>query len=154
VFQGSGNEDDEDIEWGMVDRMRLWRHDALMQHLYDTAAFWGDKVLSWTRVSFPSPPPPSAHPFTDDPNDVFWFAQTYFMTHRYSRAERLLTRPFSTKPPAVPFDVKGPRARYPLSASRRSCHVRRHRRTTRGSVAPRRYERRLPLSRCATGQVG
>lgn len=32
----------------MVDRMRLWRHDALMQHLYDTAAFWGDKVLSWT----------------------------------------------------------------------------------------------------------
>jgi anaphase-promoting complex subunit 6 len=37
----------------MVDRMRLWRHDALMQHLYDTAAFWGDKVLSWTSVSNP-----------------------------------------------------------------------------------------------------
>jgi anaphase-promoting complex subunit 6 len=35
----------------MVDRMRLWRHDALMQHLYDTAAFWGDKVLSWTSAS-------------------------------------------------------------------------------------------------------
>ncbi len=29
------------------------------------------------------------------------------MTHRYSRAERLLTRPFSTKTPAVPFDLKG-----------------------------------------------
>ena len=29
------------------------------------------------------------------------------MTHRYSRAERLLTRPFSTKPPPVPFDMKG-----------------------------------------------
>jgi anaphase-promoting complex subunit 6 len=53
VFQDSGDEDDEDIEWGMVDRMRLWRHDALMQHLYDTAAFWGDKVLSWTSASYP-----------------------------------------------------------------------------------------------------
>jgi anaphase-promoting complex subunit 6 len=112
VFQDSGDEDDEDIEWGMVDRMRLWRHDALMQHLYDTAAFWGDKVLSWTSVSSPSPPQPSAHQSTDDPNDAFWLAQTYFMTHRYSRAERLLTRPFSAKPPAVPFDVKG-KAREP-----------------------------------------
>lgn len=30
----------------------------------------------------------------DDPNDAFWLAQTYFMTQQYSRAERLLTRPF------------------------------------------------------------
>jgi len=35
----------------MVDRMRLWRHDAMMQHLYETAAFWGDKILSWTSGS-------------------------------------------------------------------------------------------------------
>lgn len=70
-------------EWGMTDRMRLWRHDALMQHLYDTAAFWGDKVLSWTH----------------DPNDAFWLAQTYFMMHQYSRAEKLLTRPFYLNPP-------------------------------------------------------
>ena len=35
----------------MVDRMRLWRHDAMMQHLYETAAFWGDKILSWTSKS-------------------------------------------------------------------------------------------------------
>lgn len=50
VFQESDDDaDDEDeYEWGMVDRMRLWRHDALMQHLYDTAAFWGDKIVSWT----------------------------------------------------------------------------------------------------------
>lgn len=55
VFQDSDddadNEDDghdETYEWGMIDRMRLWRHDALMQHLYDTAAFWGDKIMSWT----------------------------------------------------------------------------------------------------------
>lgn len=35
----------------------------------------------------------------DDPNDAFWLAQTFFLTHQYSRAERLLTRPFSTTPP-------------------------------------------------------
>ncbi|KAI0034227.1 TPR-like protein [Vararia minispora EC-137] len=82
VFHDSGDEDDDDSEWGIVDRMRLWRHDALMQHLYETASFWGDKVVSWTN----------------DPNDAFWLAQTYFMTHQYSRAERLLTRPFPLKP--------------------------------------------------------
>ncbi|GLB40557.1 putative anaphase-promoting complex, cyclosome, subunit 3 [Lyophyllum shimeji] len=88
VFQESDDDRDEEseYEWGMVDRMRLWRHDALMQHLYETAAFWGDKILSWTN----------------DPNDAFWLAQTYFMTHQYSRAERLLTRPFPTSPPKRP----------------------------------------------------
>lgn len=40
--------EDEDEDWGLVDLMRLWRHDAIMQHLYESAAFWGDKVLSWT----------------------------------------------------------------------------------------------------------
>lgn len=39
---------------------------------------------------------------TDDPNDAFWLAQTYFQTHQYSRAERLLTRPFPTNPPPPP----------------------------------------------------
>lgn len=43
--------DDDEPEWGMIDRMRLWRHDALMQHLFDSAAFWGDKILSWTSES-------------------------------------------------------------------------------------------------------
>lgn len=53
VFGDSDDEEEEEeIEWGMVDRMRLWRHDALMQHLYDTAAFWGDKIVSWTSVWF------------------------------------------------------------------------------------------------------
>lgn len=39
---------DEERSWDMVDSMRLWRHDAIIQHLYETAAFWGDKILSWT----------------------------------------------------------------------------------------------------------
>jgi anaphase-promoting complex subunit 6 len=34
----------------------------------------------------------------DDPNDAFWLAQTQFLMNQYSRAERLLTRPFSTTP--------------------------------------------------------
>ncbi|KAK7056632.1 anaphase-promoting complex subunit Cut9 [Paramarasmius palmivorus] len=38
----------------------------------------------------------------DDPNDAFWLAQTYFMQHQYSRAERLLTRPFPISPPRQP----------------------------------------------------
>lgn len=49
---GEGDEDDEDeVNWGMIDSMRLWRNDALMQHLYETAALWGDKILSWTGMS-------------------------------------------------------------------------------------------------------
>lgn len=98
-----GDEDEEEHEWTVIDRMRLWRHDALMQHLYETAAFWGDKVVSWTSkfcsyvftksISYACAP--------DDPNDAFWLAQTYFLTHQYSRAERLLTRPF---PASVPRD--------------------------------------------------
>ncbi|EIW57715.1 TPR-like protein [Trametes versicolor FP-101664 SS1] len=85
VFQDDADDEDDEEghEWGIVDRMRLWRHDALMQHLYDSAAFWGDKIVSWTN----------------DPNDAFWLAQTYFLKHEYSRAERLLTRPFPTTPP-------------------------------------------------------
>ncbi len=61
VFQDDADDEgDEDApEWGVVERMRLWRHDALMQHLYDSASFWGDKILSWTsewlaRCSFTS----------------------------------------------------------------------------------------------------
>lgn len=61
VFQDQDDADDEGDgedgdgpEWGIVGRMRLWRHDALMQHLYDSAAFWGDKIVSWTSgCSFP-----------------------------------------------------------------------------------------------------
>ena len=46
----------EEVTWGMIDSMRLWRNDAIMQHLYETAAFWGDKILSWTGELFISRP--------------------------------------------------------------------------------------------------
>lgn len=38
----------------------------------------------------------------DDPNDAFWLAQTYFFTSQFSRAEKLLTRPFPNAPPFEP----------------------------------------------------
>ncbi|TIB64701.1 hypothetical protein E3P77_03016 [Wallemia ichthyophaga] len=63
----------------LIDKLRLWRHDAMMQHLYTTAQFWGDKCLH----------------LTNDPNDAFWLAQIYFYTHSYLRAEQLLTNPFN-----------------------------------------------------------
>jgi hypothetical protein len=51
-LEDTEDEDDEndadDMSWGMIDSMRLWRNDAIIQHLYETAAFWGDKILSWT----------------------------------------------------------------------------------------------------------
>ena len=43
-----GDDEEEVGDWTIVDRLRMWRHDAMMQHLYDTAIFWGDKVLTWT----------------------------------------------------------------------------------------------------------
>jgi hypothetical protein len=54
---GDGLVDDEEEEeeqepvdpsWEMIARMRTWRHDAIHQHLYETAGFWGDKIFTWT----------------------------------------------------------------------------------------------------------
>jgi hypothetical protein len=52
-FEDDEDEDEEggeEEDWGIVDRMRLWRHDAMTQHLYETAIFWGDKILTWTST--------------------------------------------------------------------------------------------------------
>ena len=81
-------DDEEEKSWAMVDAMRLWRQDALIQHLYETAAFWGDKILSWTGNA----------------NDAFWLAHTHFLCGYYLRAERLLLYPLPA--PRTPL---GPR---------------------------------------------
>ncbi|BGP06853.1 anaphase-promoting complex subunit Cut9 [Rhodotorula toruloides] len=87
---------DEDAPWTMVDRMRNWRNDAMTQHLYDSAKFWGGKVLE----------------MTGNPDDAFWLAQIHFLTHQFSQAERILTAPrpssaasTSTAPPARLTDM-------------------------------------------------
>ncbi|KAL9938831.1 hypothetical protein V8E36_002550 [Tilletia maclaganii] len=64
----------------MLQRMRIWRTDAMHHHLYDSAIFWGDKILSLEETELAW-------------NDAYWLAQAYFMTHQYARAEHLLTKP-------------------------------------------------------------
>lgn len=59
-----------------VDKLRLWRHDAIMQHQYKTAEFIGDKILELTN---------------DDANDAFWLGQVYFNQGNYLRCKHLLT---------------------------------------------------------------
>lgn len=58
-----------------AEKLRLWRHDALMQHHYATAEYIGDKVLS----------------LTNDPNDAFWLAQVFYSNGNYFRARQLLS---------------------------------------------------------------
>lgn len=57
-----------------AEKLRLWRHDALNQHQYETAEYIGDKILS----------------MTNDANDAFWLAQVYFNRGNYLRAHKLL----------------------------------------------------------------
>ncbi len=47
------NDDDEESEWTMIDSMRIWRSDAMTHHLYETAAFWANKILDWTGERAP-----------------------------------------------------------------------------------------------------
>ncbi|BGP38750.1 anaphase-promoting complex subunit Cut9 [Rhodotorula kratochvilovae] len=75
-----GQSVDDAAPWTMVDRMRNWRNDAMTQHLYDSAKFWGGKVLG----------------ITGNADDVFWLAQIHFLTHQFAQAERILTTPRSS----------------------------------------------------------
>ena len=50
-YPDDDSDDHSDEEgWSNVDRMRLWRHDAMMQHLHESAIFWGDKILSLSGI--------------------------------------------------------------------------------------------------------
>lgn len=59
-----------------VERLRLWRHDAIMQHHYHSAEYIGDKILA----------------LTNDPNDAFWLAQVFYLSEQYTRARQILLR--------------------------------------------------------------
>ncbi|RPA81185.1 TPR-like protein [Ascobolus immersus RN42] len=54
--------------------LREWRQDAFNKHHYDTAIFFGDKLMA----------------ITGDPRDAFWLAQVHFSTGHYSRAHSYL----------------------------------------------------------------
>lgn len=72
VVQQQDIVDTEDVT--QADRLRLWRHDSLMQHHYKTAEYIGDKVLALTQ----------------DPNDAFWLLQVHYSTGNYQRLRDLL----------------------------------------------------------------
>lgn len=61
-------------ELSSVEKLRLWRHDALMQHHYRTAEHIGDVIYSLTK----------------DPNDAFWLAQVFYNQGSYVRAVELI----------------------------------------------------------------
>ncbi|CAG8507895.1 13543_t:CDS:10, partial [Acaulospora colombiana] len=58
----------------LEDKLRLWRQDAYLKNLYETAAFWGNKVMS----------------MTGDSNDVYWLALVYYNMGQYVRAQKLI----------------------------------------------------------------
>ncbi|PWN22456.1 TPR-like protein [Microstroma glucosiphilum] len=87
----------------LLQRLRLWRQDAMEHHLYDTAIFWGEKVLCMETQE------------TQRPNDAYFLAKAYFLTHQYSRAEHLLVNPLPPAaapqlppPPPPPGDLQRP----------------------------------------------
>ncbi|CCD23677.1 anaphase promoting complex subunit CDC16 NDAI_0C00160 [Naumovozyma dairenensis CBS 421] len=59
-----------------IEKLRLWRHDALMQHMYRTAEYIGNKIYT----------------ITADPNDAFWLAQVFYNNGSYLRAIELLSK--------------------------------------------------------------
>jgi hypothetical protein len=105
-------EDDNDDTDGLdgLERLRGWRNDAMTQHLYETAAFWGGKVWQVSGELGGLSPGCLGKLFLNgcgnvgDPNDAFWLAQIYFLTHQYAQAERLLASP---RPAPAAADSKG-----------------------------------------------
>ncbi|CAI7389150.1 BTE_collapsed_G0033660.mRNA.1.CDS.1 [Saccharomyces cerevisiae] len=63
-------------ELSAIERLRLWRFDALMQHMYRTAEYIADKVYN----------------ISNDPDDAFWLGQVYYNNNQYVRAVELITR--------------------------------------------------------------
>ncbi|CAI4044961.1 hypothetical protein SKDZ_11G1840 [Saccharomyces kudriavzevii ZP591] len=63
-------------ELSAIERLRLWRFDALMQHMYRTAEYIADKVYT----------------ISSDPDDAFWLGQVYYNNNQYVRAVELITR--------------------------------------------------------------
>ncbi|KAI5954964.1 CDC16 [Candida jiufengensis] len=57
-----------------IEKLRLWRHDSIMQHQLKTAEFLGDKILD----------------LTNDSNDAFWLAQVFFNQGNYLRCKELI----------------------------------------------------------------
>lgn len=60
----------------LIERLRLWRHDAWIQHLYGTAEFIAHKVYTITKNA----------------NDAFWLALVYYSMGSFTRCIEVLSR--------------------------------------------------------------
>ncbi|CAG8747256.1 4149_t:CDS:2, partial [Cetraspora pellucida] len=58
----------------LEEKTRQWRNDAYFKNLYETAVFWGNKVMT----------------MTGDSNDVLWLAQVHYNMGQYVRAQNLI----------------------------------------------------------------
>ncbi|CAO1618199.1 unnamed protein product [Sympodiomycopsis kandeliae] len=75
------DEDEAEGNASLLRSLRLWRQDAMEHHLYDTAIFWGEKIVCMEVNE------------SQRCNDAYFLAKAYFLTHQYSRAEKLLMTP-------------------------------------------------------------
>ncbi|CCH59916.1 hypothetical protein TBLA_0C01010 [Henningerozyma blattae CBS 6284] len=81
INTGTGtNEPFDFADMSTIDKLQSWRQDALFQHLYSTAEFIGNKILS----------------MTNDSTDAFWLAQIYYQSGEYTRAIDLLSNSTSS----------------------------------------------------------
>ncbi|CAG8816065.1 8049_t:CDS:2, partial [Racocetra persica] len=58
----------------LEEKTRQWRNDAYFKNLYETAVFWGNKVMT----------------MTGDSNDALWLAQVHYNMGQYVRAQKLI----------------------------------------------------------------
>lgn len=73
---GNGTSEINISKLPLVERLRLWRHDAWIQHLYGTAEFVAHKVYAITKNS----------------NDAFWLALVYYSMGSFNRCIEVLSR--------------------------------------------------------------
>lgn len=91
-------EDEEEDSSGrpiLLAKLRRWRQDAMEHHLFETAIFWGEKIL-WMEADE-----------GQRSTDAYWLAKGYFLTHQYSRAEHLLMTPLPALPSSAPGEAAG-----------------------------------------------
>lgn len=127
-----GEEGDDHSQ--LLAKLRFWRQDAMEHHLFETAAFWGEKIL-WIECEWPEKVQDAASRDAGGPkltifvffltaagdenqrsNDAYFLAKAYFLTHQYSRAEQLLTVPLPRMARAVRKGAQDDSAPFPAQS--------------------------------------
>ena len=66
----------------LVERLRGWRDDAFNQRLFESASFWGDKLLCMSGIKFNA----------DDLMDAFCLARIFYAMQQFHRADHMLNQ--------------------------------------------------------------